>query len=131
MKSKYLVIFLICTLFPFSIFATESKESLVFNSCMQSCYKKSDRLQNFLSAVSFAGLIAAVATGHGSNTGNSKIVDHTGFERYQTDPRYKLCHSSCKNSNSSLDSVGDGEFHPRYNNSLYEYINRNKNIYKY
>lgn len=127
MIKKVVLAFIIFALAETSLYAVETQDLAAFNSCMQACYKKSDSLYTALSITSFAGYIAAAVGGKGASGGN-RYFDSTGRERNLTEPRYSHCYSSCKYENPNFDTTKDGDIHPKYDNSLYNYLNRHKQV---
>lgn len=127
MKQKVIVVFVIFSLANFHLLADETSSKSAFNSCMKSCYRKSDAIYSTLSVTSFIGTIAAFASGKGLS-GSNRSLNYTNLERNPTEPRYNHCYSSCKYENPNFEPTKDGDIHPKYDNSLYNYLNRDKII---
>lgn len=127
MMREMIVCIVIFSLANIHLIADETSNMAAFNSCMKACYQKSDTMYSTLSVTSFLGTIAAFASGKGIS-GSNRSFDYTSLERNPTEPRYNHCYSSCKYENPNFDTTKDGDIHPKYDNSLYNYLNRDKII---
>ncbi|MCZ8238349.1 MAG: hypothetical protein O9346_15850 [Leptospiraceae bacterium] len=127
MMREMIVCIVIFSLANIHLIADETSNMAAFNSCMKACYRKSDTMYSTLSVTSFIGTIAAFASGKGLS-GSNRSFDYTNLERNPTEPRYNHCYSSCKYENPNFDTTKDGDIHPKYDNSLYNFLNRDKMI---